>query len=59
MAKPYINIYIGDFGEYVIPDEVFAMVKRFTKAGLPDRRYHGNEAFWAWVREQEEKALNG
>lgn len=51
-----VNIYCGNFGEYVIPEAVLACVKRFTKSGLPDRRCKGNEPFWAWVAEQEAAA---
>jgi hypothetical protein len=51
-----IYVYVGVFGEYVIPPEVLAMVKRFTKRGNPDRRYKGNDNFWAWVRFQEDAA---
>ena len=56
MAKGYLNVWVGTYGEYAIPEAVFALVKRFTKSGMPDRRYAGNTPFWAWVQEQEEKA---
>jgi hypothetical protein len=54
-AKPGVNIWAGNHGEYPIPDELYASVK-LTKSGMPDRRHKGNEPFWAWVAEQEAAA---
>lgn len=50
-----VNVWTGDRGNYPIPDEVFALVKRFTKSGYPDKRYAGCSAFFAWVAAQEKK----
>jgi len=51
-----LNVWMGNWGQYPIPDEVFALVKRLTKSGYPDKRYAGCPEFFAWVAEQEKKA---
>ena len=51
-----LNVWMGNWGQYPIPDEVFALVKRLTKSGYPDKRFAGCPEFFAWVAEQEKKA---
>lgn len=54
-----INIWVGDWGQYIVPDEVLKGAK-ITKRHWYDRRYKkANDKLKAWVAEQERKARDG
>ena len=56
MNQSSINVWVGNYDNYKIPDDVFQSV-RMTKRGFPDKRnlVKYNE-FMAWVDKQEKKA---
>jgi len=49
-----IRIWVGDWGQYIIPAELLHI--KVTKTGWPDKRSPKNAALMlAWVEEQEKK----
>jgi len=56
MSKSSINVFVGDYGTYAVPDAILAGV-RLTKKGWPDKRSPVKyNKIMEWVDEQEKKA---
>jgi len=53
MSKSSVNVYVGDYGTYTVPDAILAGV-RLTKKGWPDKRnLNKYNKVMEWVNEQE------
>ena len=48
-----MNVWVGNFGSYPIPDDVRNLVKRWRKDGWPHKQDKGRDAFLGWVSRQE------
>lgn len=53
-----MNVYMGVWGEYIIPDDVYNKVKRWKKNGFPYERDTGRVQFMQWVAKAEGEAMN-
>ena len=51
-----MNVWVGNFGNYPIPDDVRNLVKRWRKDGWPHKQDKGRDAFLGWVTLQELEA---
>jgi len=54
--KPSINVWVGNYGTYTIPNDVLNGV-RMTKRGFPDKRKpESYNRFMSWVEQNEKEA---
>jgi hypothetical protein len=49
-----VDVWIGDYGTYVIPEDIFKASK-LTKNGILDKRYKGNKALKEYVEKMEQE----
>ena len=52
---PNVNVWVGDYGAYEIPDEIYSKV-RLTIDRWPDARFLSSKPFMEWVKQQEKAA---
>lgn len=51
----HLHVFCGEFGDYLIPENIYSQVKRWNKNGWPDRRFkEGPRMFLEWVKAAEE-----
>ena len=55
-TKDAVPVWRGVWGDYVIPDDVYSTVSRWTKDGWPHKQDKSFDSFMVWVDKQEQDA---
>jgi len=50
---PMVMVWVTEWGVHAIPDKFKRL--RFTKSGMPDKRYKMYSAFMKWLEEVERR----
>ena len=52
------RVWVGVYGNYIIPESIYSLVTRWRKDGWPHKQDKGRAAFLEWMNDQEREAAS-